>query len=147
MRVLTCNIHCDTGLPFIMGLEIFYNFGIPFLGHRYYILSLFDLCLGVKKKMFKEILHFHYMTYMATPKHTNPCLGGHENFGRPFLSHRYYTLSLSNLCLGVKNNIFKGIMHFHYITYMYMVMAKPNNSSISFETKEIKTETILLHQK
>ena len=40
-----------------------YNFGKPFLGHHYYIhTSLSDLCLGVKKKNFKEIMHFHYMT-------------------------------------------------------------------------------------
>ena len=55
------------------------------------ILSLSDLCLGVEKKIFKEIMHFHYMTYMATPLHKNPCPGGHEiyNFGRPFLGHHY----------------------------------------------------------
>ena len=50
------------------GHEI-YNFGRPFLGHYYYILtgSLFDLCLGVEKKIFKEIMYFHNVTYMATP--------------------------------------------------------------------------------
>ena len=48
------------------GHEI-YNFGRPFLGHHNYILSLSDLCLGVEKKIFKEIMHFHNMTYMATP--------------------------------------------------------------------------------
>ena len=32
-----------------------------------YILSVFDLCLGVEKKIFKKIMHFHHMTYMATP--------------------------------------------------------------------------------
>ena len=30
------------------------------------LLSLSDLCLGVEK-IFKDIKHFHYMTYMATP--------------------------------------------------------------------------------
>ena len=37
-----------------------------------------------------------YMTYMAPPQHKNPCPGGHEiyNFGRPFLGHFYYALSL-----------------------------------------------------
>ena len=44
-----------------------YNSGRPVLGHHHYILSFSDLCLGVKKKIFKEIMHFHYMTYMATP--------------------------------------------------------------------------------
>ena len=38
-------------------------------------------------------------------------------FGRIFLGHHYYILSLSGLCLGVKTKFFfKGIMHFHYTT-------------------------------
>ena len=47
------------------GLEI-YNFGTPFLGHHYYTLGLFDLSLGVEKKIVSETMQFHYMTYMAT---------------------------------------------------------------------------------
>ena len=40
----------------------------PFLGHHNYIdvvLSLSVIRLEVEKKIFKEIMHFHYMTYMA----------------------------------------------------------------------------------
>ena len=44
-----------------------YNFGTPFLGHHYYILGLSDLCLGIEKKIVKEIMQFHYVTYMAMP--------------------------------------------------------------------------------
>ena len=40
-----------------------YNFGRSFLGHHYFILSMFDLILWTEKKIFKEIMHFHYMTY------------------------------------------------------------------------------------
>ena len=60
------------------------------------------------------------MTYMATPEHKNPFPRGHEiyNFGTPFLSHHYYTLSLFDLCLGVEKKIFQGIMQYHYMTYM-----------------------------
>ena len=43
-----------------------YNFGRPFLVHHYYIHSLSDLCLGVEKKIFKEIIHFHHVTFMTT---------------------------------------------------------------------------------
>ena len=77
-------------------------------------------CLGVEKKIFKEIMLFHLMTYMATPEHKNSCARGHEiyNFGRPFLGHHYYIFGLSDLCLRVKKKIFKEIMHFHYMTYM-----------------------------
>ena len=40
------------------GHEI-YNFGTPFLGHHInYKLGLSNLCMGVEKKIFKEILHF-----------------------------------------------------------------------------------------
>ena len=53
------------------------------------------------------------------PEH-NPCPGGHEiyNFGRPLLAHHYYRyiLSLSDLCLGVENKIFKEIMHIYDMT-------------------------------
>ena len=61
-------------LPCPGGHEI-YNFGGPFLGHHYYNLNLPDLCLGVEKKIFKEIMYFHYMTYMATPSKRIPALG------------------------------------------------------------------------
>ena len=46
-----------------------YNFGRPFLGDHYYqyILRLSDLCLGVEKKIFKEIMQFRYMTYGHAP--------------------------------------------------------------------------------
>ena len=76
-----------------------YNFGRSFHGHQYFILNLSDLCMGVEKKIFEEIMHFHYMTYMATPQHKNPCPEGHEfyNLGRPFPGHHYYILSL--VCL------------------------------------------------
>ena len=40
------------------GHEI-YNFGRPFLGHHNYIHSLSVLCLGVEKKIFKEIHQFY----------------------------------------------------------------------------------------
>ena len=66
-----------------------YNFRRPFLVRHYYILGLSDLCLGVEKKIFKEKMHFHYMTYMAKPLHPYP--RGHEiyNFGTPFLPEFY----------------------------------------------------------
>ena len=64
-----------------------------------------------------EIKHVHYT---ATPQYKNPCPRDHEikNFGGPFLEHYYFTLSLSDLCLGVEKYIFEEIMYFHYITYM-----------------------------
>ena len=70
-----------------------YNFGTPFLCHHYYTLSLFDLCLGVEKKIVKEIMQFHYMTYMTMLLHKNRCPRGHEiyNFDRPFLGHYLHT--------------------------------------------------------
>ena len=54
---------------------------------------------------------------MATPEHKNLCPWGHEikNFGRPFLGHHYYILSLYDLCLVEEKKIFKEIMHFPYM--------------------------------
>ena len=65
------------------------------------------------------------MTYMTMPQDKNPCPRGHEtyNFGRPFLVHHQYILSLSDLCLGVEKMI-KEIMHFYYVTYMAMPQYK-----------------------
>ena len=44
-----------------------YNFGKPLLDHHYVLLELSDLCQGVKKKIFKEMMPFQYMTYLVTP--------------------------------------------------------------------------------
>ena len=33
----------------------------------YYMFGLSDLCMEVEKKICKEIMHFHYITYMTTP--------------------------------------------------------------------------------
>ena len=48
------------------GNEI-YNFARSFIGHHNYVLPFSDLCLGVEKEIFKEIMHLHYMTYMVMP--------------------------------------------------------------------------------
>ena len=40
-----------------------YNLDKSFLSHHYYTLSLFDLCLGVEKKIVKEIMQFHHDLY------------------------------------------------------------------------------------
>ena len=44
------------------------HFCRPFLGYHYSTLNLSDLCQGVEKKILKkEIMHFHYISYMAMP--------------------------------------------------------------------------------
>ena len=54
---------------------------------------------ALEKKIFKEIMHFHYKSNTAMSWHKNACHVGHEiyNFGRLFLGHQYvgYTFSLS----------------------------------------------------
>ena len=67
--------------------------------------------LEKRRTFFKETMHFHYITYMATPQHKNR---GHEiyNFGRPLPGHQNFILTLSVLCLGVESNIFKEKCHF-----------------------------------
>ena len=54
------------------------------------------------------------MNHMVSPLHQKPCPGGHEtyNFGRPFLDHNCYLLSLSDLYMGIEKKILKEIMHF-----------------------------------
>ena len=45
-----------------------YNFGRLSFDHHYYILNLYDLCLGLKMKIFKEIMHslpyMHVLLYL-----------------------------------------------------------------------------------
>ena len=59
--------------PFPRGHEI-YNFGRPFLGHLTCILTLSVLCLG-EEKIFKEIVHFHYITFIDMTRHKSPYPG------------------------------------------------------------------------
>ena len=47
------------------------DFGRPFLGQYYYILSLSDICSWVEN-ICKEMMHFLHMTDMSTPLHRNP---------------------------------------------------------------------------
>ena len=42
------------------------------IGPHYYRNRLSDICLEGEKIIFNEIMHYHYMTYMATPFHKNP---------------------------------------------------------------------------
>ena len=55
---------------------------------------------------------------MVRHYHIDPCTRDHEiyNFGRPFLGHHYYKLSLSDPCPGVRKKTFKDI-HLFYTFY------------------------------
>ena len=90
------------------GGDEIYNFGRPFLDRHYYIHSLPDLCLWIEKKIFKEMMHFHYMTYDQVLSHELLPRGLEiYNCGRPFLDHHYYTPGLSELCPKVEKIFFK----------------------------------------
>ena len=92
-------------------LESYYS-GRPFLGYNYYIYSLSDICMGVKKKIFKEIMYFHYMTYMTKPEHKNPGPGV-TNF-RILVDPSLVIITIYLVCLIYKK-IFKEIMYFYYV--------------------------------
>ena len=83
-----------------------YIFSRHYLGNHYFTINLFELCLGVEKKSSIEIMHFHNITYMATPKHKNANPRSHEiyTFGKHLLGRHNYKLSLSVLCLGREEN-------------------------------------------
>ena len=44
-----------------------YNFGKPLVIITTYLVYLTYEERGVEKKIFKEIMHFRYLTYMTTP--------------------------------------------------------------------------------
>ena len=56
-------------------------------------------------------------TIWPLPQYKNPCPHEIYNFCRLFLDHHYYTLSLSDLCLGVEKRILNDIMHFSVPVY------------------------------
>ena len=86
-----------------------YNFGRLSVIITIYLVYLISAWESREKDFEKKIMHVHYMTYMATPEHKNPYPRGHEiyNFGRPFLGHHYYILSLFALCLRVERRFLK----------------------------------------
>ena len=91
----------------------------PFLGHHYYILGMCDLCLGVEQKIFKEIMHFHDMTNMATPQHKNPCPGALKC--TILVDSSFVIITTYSVCLiyaQQERRNFKDIMHFHQLTYV-----------------------------
>ena len=108
-------------------LHWIYNFDRRFLRHHYYVPTGTEFVWLMPQSRREEILHFHYMTYMTMPQCKNSCPKGHKiyNFGRPFLGHHYYILSLSDLCLGADKKIFKEIMHFHYVIYDHTPAQEP----------------------
>ena len=53
------------------GVIKIYKFGKTFNDHHDYTLSLSKLFIRLEKT-FKEIMHFHYITFMATPWNKNP---------------------------------------------------------------------------
>ena len=89
-------------VPWVM---IFINLVEPFL-----IVSLSALCQGVEKKIYKDLMHLYYMANMASPITRTPAVRGHEidNFGRAFIGHHNYRLSLSALCPGKVLTKFKA---------------------------------------
>ena len=58
------------------------NFGRPLICHHYYTLNnLIEPCPKVEKKTFKEMMPFHYMTYVAMhacPNTRTPVPKGYE---------------------------------------------------------------------
>ena len=88
---------------------------IPFLSHHCFIINLYDPSPCVDKKRRINIS----CSLQDLAQAQNPCSRGNSmyNFDR-FLGQHYYTLNLSDLCLSEEKKIPKGIMHFHYLTYL-----------------------------
>ena len=115
LRVLTL---CSNSLQ--MKWKLFYvSVSIFIISDRIGFLWKIIGCTRHRKEKLHKCFITQYKRHMTTPQHKNPCPGGHEmyNFGRTFLVHHYYILILPDLCLGVEEKIFKGIMYFHYMSY------------------------------
>ena len=51
-----------------------------------------------KKIFFKEIIYFHFMTYMVTPYNRNPYLGGHKNHIHIFVNFSFVIITMHSYC-------------------------------------------------
>ena len=80
---------------------------------------------GRKEEDFKDVMYFHYITYMAISQRKNPSTGVHDsyNLGRPFLCYLYYILILSDLCQQVEKKIFLKKL---CIYTMYLIQLHPS---------------------
>ena len=58
----------------------------------------------IRENYFKGKMHFLFITYMATPKHENPCPGCHKIYksGRPYCVYHNCIDSLLDLSKGFK---------------------------------------------
>ena len=62
------NLTLPTPAAAYTGGHKIYNFGRPFLGHPYFILSFSDLCRGAdREKDFSRNYAFSLLTYLVTP--------------------------------------------------------------------------------
>ena len=77
------------------------TFGRP--SHHCYAFSLSEFCPRIEKKIYKAIMHISQYDLYGHAHAQDPLARGNEmfNFGRPFLSHHCYVLSLYGSCLGV----------------------------------------------
>ena len=72
-------------------------------------------------------MHFHYMIYVATPQHKNPCPEGHEiyNLGGPFLKLVIITMHLvcMNHALKKRRRFLRNpsILHFLPLNHLHFV--------------------------
>ena len=87
-----------------------YSLLYSFLLWHYHILSLSDLCQGVKKRIFQRNNAFSLI--WPRPSTRAPKI---YNFGRPFLGHHYSILILPDLCPGVETYFLKKEIHQFYI--------------------------------
>lgn len=78
------------------------DFGIQYLAHHYYTLSVNDLCPRVE--ILKEKMYFTIFLVWPSPSTRNTAPGGYEiwnlhNFGRPSLGHHYITTCIYVICM------------------------------------------------
>ena len=83
-------------------------FGRTVLCHPYHTHSWCGISPGVEKEILNEIIHFSYLTYLASPSWGTPATGGHG----------IYDFSLSGLCPGVEKEILKDSVCLWFIVLL-----------------------------
>ena len=113
LTYMIMSLSTRTCAPGVIKFTILVNPPYPSL-----LYTLSDLCLGVEKKIFKEIMHFHYMAYVSMPKHKNPCPRGKFFFTilvNPSFNYYIYSVCLIN-ANEQRKNVLKKYIHFSVFT-------------------------------
>ena len=121
LTYMIMSLSTRTCAPGVIKFTILVNPPYPSL-----LYTLSDLCLGVEKKIFKEIMHFHYMAYVSMPKHKNPCPRGKffTILVNPSFNYYIYSVCLINANEQRRNVLKKYTSIFQFLPQILFLWSR-----------------------